>query len=152
MGASSLTATGTTSVAPGQLESISSTEDAMDVDPSSGNMMDFANLSSLEAPDKQEPVSCAMDASSTVNVIGDEGSKSSILGIDISDAQIAAARQATKMSETQAEIADDAETLLQSLLNPAWAATVENPGTRPCVAEEQVRRALSHHERDVTNH
>jgi hypothetical protein len=161
-GTPSLTAIGTTSVAPGQLESISSTVDAtdvdhssgnmMDVDPSSGNMMDAVNLSPLEAPGEREPVSYAIETSSTVNVIDDEGSELSILEIDISDAQIAAARQAIEMSKIQAELADDAETMLRIFLNPARAATDYNPSTRPCVTEEQVRSALSHREEDFTNH
>jgi hypothetical protein len=93
-----------------------------------------------------------MEASSTVNVIDDEGLELPILEIEIDDAQIAAARQAIEMSQIQAELADEAETLLQSYLNPSRAVTDKTPSTRPCVAEDQVRRALSHREEDFMKH
>jgi hypothetical protein len=198
----SLTAIGSTSVAPGQLESISSTVDATDVEPkdgefllidrsgtntsssagfstpsagstvdstvclslsSSGNMMDVdqhgdvvgqgvSDFALLDAPGAHESTPRAMEASSTVNMIDDEGLGLSVLEIEINGAQIAAARQAIERSKTQAEFADDAGAKLQSFSNPARAATDETPSTRPCVAEEQVRRALSHHEDNFANH
>jgi hypothetical protein len=202
MGTPSLTAIGSTSVAPGQLESISSTVDATDVEPkngefllidrsgtnasssagfstpstgstvdstvclsltSSGNMMDVdqhgdaadqgvSDFALLDAPGTHESIPRAMGASSTANVIDDEGLELSVLEIEISNAQIAAARRAIESSKTQAEFADDAETKLQSCLNPVRAATDETQSTRLCVAEEQVRRALSHHEENLMNH
>jgi cellobiose-specific phosphotransferase system component IIA len=84
-------------------------------------------------------------------MIDDEGLGLSVPEIEINGAQIAAARRAIEKSKTQAEIADDAEIKLQRLLNPARAVTDETPNTRPCVTEEQVRRALVHREDNFMN-
>jgi hypothetical protein len=202
MGTPSLTAIGSTPVAPGQLESISSTVDAMDVEPkdgefllidrsrtntsssagfsipsagftvdstvcfslaSSGNTMDVdqhgdavdqgvSDFTLLDALGRHESTPRAMEASSTVNMIDDEGLGLSVPEIEINGEQIAAARQAIERSKTQLEFADDAEIKLQRFLNPARAVTDETPNTCPCVTEEQARRALTHHEDNFTNH
>jgi hypothetical protein len=163
MGTFSLTTIGSTSVAPGQLESISSTVDAMDVErkdgeflwidrsrtitsssagfstpsagstvdstvcfslSSSGNTMDVdqhgdavdqrvSDFTLLDAPGTRESTSRAVEASSTVNMLDDEGLGLSVPEIEINGEQIAAARQAIEKSKTQVEFVDDAEIKLR---------------------------------------
>jgi hypothetical protein len=78
-----------------------------------------------------------------VNVIDDEGSELSIPEIDINDTQIAAARQAIERSKIQAELADDAETMLQSYLNPAPTdqTNPRPPGQREREIKQRHRRS-----------
>jgi hypothetical protein len=75
-------------------------------------------------------------------MIDEVASRSSMVGIDISDAQIAVVQQAIERSEIQLETADDSETVLRSLLNPDWAATVGNAGARPYVTRTGVQSSV----------
>jgi hypothetical protein len=144
--------------APGKQEPVSGTmvasialfEAPDEQEPVSGTTAASSML--FEAPGKREPVSGTMAASSMVDMIDEEVSRPSMLGIGISDEQIAVVRQAIERSEIQAETADASETVLRSLLNPDWAATVGDAGPRPYVTKEQVRRAQSNDEKDFMNH
>jgi hypothetical protein len=103
----------------------------------------------LVAPGTHQSIPRAMETLSTVAASEDDkptiddGVRLSVAIVNIDRDQIAAARQIVEEWNTQAEITDDAEVDLQRLLNPAETATSKTSGERPCVAEEQVRRALA---------
>jgi hypothetical protein len=133
--------------------SLSSSENTMyvgqDGDAADQGAGDFALL---DAPGMRESTPRTMEASSTVDMIDDEGLGLSVPEIEINGEQIAAARQAIEKSKTQVEFADDAEIKLQRLLNPVRAVTGETPTTRPCVTEERALEALVHCEENFISH